>query len=179
MRAKDPYETLGLPGAASGEDIKKAYRKLVRSHHPDTNPDDPRAEERFKEIQEAYEILSDPRRRKAYDERARATGERPGRAAFSGDLSDLLARLRGRSRVRAGEGDTWEMSGEDVVRVLKALGVSRAANLRGRNVETKVNIRFDRLRSGRQNIDEDASRRDPPWDTPEKPPKPPKPPKWE
>jgi len=64
---KDYYATLGVARDASSEEIKKAFRKLARDTHPDANPDDPAAEERFREIAEAYEILSDPQRRAAYD----------------------------------------------------------------------------------------------------------------
>src|ERR687895_1892848 len=65
---KDPYETLGVDRKASDEDIKKAYRKLAREYHPDKNPGDTNAEERFKEVQGAYAILSDPDKRKEYDD---------------------------------------------------------------------------------------------------------------
>src|SRR5918992_1078008 len=64
---KDPYRTLGVDRKASDEEIKKAYRKLARQYHPDRNAGDKAAEERFKEVQEAYSILSDPDKRKAYD----------------------------------------------------------------------------------------------------------------
>ena len=63
----DHYKTLGVPRNASADDIKKAYRKLVRETHPDKHPDDPAAEERFKQIAQANEILSDPEKRQQYD----------------------------------------------------------------------------------------------------------------
>ena len=66
-RPPDHYATLGVPPDATIAQIKKAYRKLARQHHPDTNPGDQQAAERFKTITEAYEVLTDPARRKAYD----------------------------------------------------------------------------------------------------------------
>jgi curved DNA-binding protein len=68
VQFKDYYQTLGVPRAASDADIKKAFRKLAREHHPDVAKDKKRAEEKFKEINEAYEVLSDPEKRKKYDE---------------------------------------------------------------------------------------------------------------
>lgn len=65
--AADHYETLGVGRKASLEEIKKAYRKLVKECHPDQNPDDPAAEERFKDASEAYEVLSNPDKRQMYD----------------------------------------------------------------------------------------------------------------
>lgn len=64
---RDYYEVLGIDRHASKEEIKKAYRKLARQYHPDVNPDDPHAEEKFKELSEAYAVLSDDRKRAAYD----------------------------------------------------------------------------------------------------------------
>lgn len=67
MEYKDYYETLGVSKDASQEDIRRAYRKLARKYHPDVNPEDEGAEQRFKEINEAYQVLSDPEKRKKYD----------------------------------------------------------------------------------------------------------------
>ena len=67
-RRMDPYSTLGVPRDVDEKTLKSAYRKLAHQHHPDRNDDDPRAEERFKEISAAYALLSDPKRRSAYDE---------------------------------------------------------------------------------------------------------------
>src|SRR5215210_1608293 len=64
---QDPYKVLGVDRKASDDDIKKAYRKLARQYHPDKNPGDKAAEERFKEVQGAYAILSDADKRKQYD----------------------------------------------------------------------------------------------------------------
>ena len=72
---KDFYKELGIPSDASQEDIKRAYRKLARELHPDANPDNPRAEERFKAVSEAHNVLSDPTKRKEYDETRRLFSE--------------------------------------------------------------------------------------------------------
>ncbi len=68
MDYKDYYKTLGINKNASQDEIKKAYRKLARKYHPDANPNDKKAEEKFKEVSEAYEVLGDPEKRKQYDQ---------------------------------------------------------------------------------------------------------------
>src|SRR5438105_13609013 len=68
MDYRDYYATLGVPRTASQADIKKAFRKQARQHHPDVNKGDASAEQRFKEITEANEVLSDPEKRKLYDQ---------------------------------------------------------------------------------------------------------------
>ncbi|WP_188037294.1 DnaJ domain-containing protein, partial [Actinotalea sp. JY-7885] len=100
---KDFYATLGVPKNADASAIKKAYRKLARTLHPDHNPDDARAEERFKEVGEAYAVLSDPEQRQQYDAiramagggaRFNAPGRGPGGQGAAG-FEDVFGGLFG------------------------------------------------------------------------------------
>jgi molecular chaperone DnaJ len=114
---KDYYKVLGVSESASQKDITRAYRKLARELHPDANPDDARAEERFKEISAAYDVVGDEAKRKEYDE-VRRLGPMAGGFGFGGpsdagaqninfdasDLGDLLGGLFGRRRGGGGAG---------------------------------------------------------------------------
>ena len=132
---KSPYEALGVPKTASDDEIKKAYRKLARQYHPDRNPGDASAEERFKEVQTAYDILSDPEKRRAYDSFG-ASGARVGGSPgfggmrfeeFSlGDLGDLLGGMFGGARQ------------------------TTRRPVRGDDLETRVRISFEDSLSGAQ-----------------------------
>jgi len=120
MSKRDYYEVLGVSRDASEEDIKKAYRRLAMKHHPDRNPDDPKAEELFKEAKEAYETLSDEQKRAAYDQYGHAAFEAGGMGGggfggFGGggaagfDFSDIFGDIfggggggRGHSNVHRG-----------------------------------------------------------------------------
>src|SRR5690348_5928097 len=97
------YDTLGVKKVASADEIKKAYRKLAATYHPDRNPGDASAEEKFKEVQNAYDVLSDAEKRKQYDRFGDASGRRGfdpsdfGGGNFTindlGDLGDLFGGL--------------------------------------------------------------------------------------
>ena len=124
------YDTLGVSKNASADEIKKAYRKLARKHHPDANPGDASAEEKFKEVQHAYDVLSDAEKRKAYDRFGSQNG-RPGAGpnvdfgSFDlGDLGDIFGGLFGGGGGR---------------------GRGRAARqpMRGSDVEAQVHLSFE------------------------------------
>jgi molecular chaperone DnaJ len=137
----DYYKTLGVDKKATAEEIKKAYRKLARTYHPDRNPDDKAAEERFKEVSRAYDVLGDPEKRKQYDNGTGtfATGAGPG-GGFGGfgnfdfdgsNMGDILSNLFSGGRGGGGR-----------------RGASRAQ--RGADLEAQVSITFEQAISGAQ-----------------------------
>jgi molecular chaperone DnaJ len=139
MDSRDLYKVLGVSKKASDEEIKKAYRKLARKYHPDRNPDDAEAEERFKEVQGAYDTLSDPEKRKEYDGggmfagfggRGGPAGGQPfGGAPGGADFGDILSNLFGRGGGHGG---------------------AQARQQRGRDLETEVSLSFDQAVNGAQ-----------------------------
>jgi molecular chaperone DnaJ len=136
----DYYKILGVGKNASDEEIKKAYRKLARQYHPDRNPDDKKAEERFKEISQANDVLSDADKRKAYDRGGTFGGiNMPGGfdpGSFSGGFGDILSNLFG-----GGNGPAHRGGGPAGVRQRPA---------RGRDLETEVSLSFDQAVNGAQ-----------------------------
>src|SRR5262249_35677507 len=138
MAAGDFYETLGVSKSASADEIKKAYRELARKWHPDRNPDDPKAEEKFKEIQQAYDTLSDPEKRKQYDAGGMFGGFGAGGRGFPGtgggggggcsDLGDIFSSFFG-GRGREQQGPRSQ---------------------RGRDLETEVRLSFEQAMHGAQ-----------------------------
>jgi len=131
--AEDFYQVLGVSKKASDDEIKKAHRKLVREFHPDRNPDDPKAEERFKQVQEAYDTLSDPEKRKRYDSGGMfggfggpGGGAGPGAGGFPSDLGDIFSTI-----FRGG-------------------GSREPRQVPGRDLETEVRISFQQAVDGAQ-----------------------------
>jgi molecular chaperone DnaJ len=127
MPERDLYSVLGVPRKADADEIKKAYRKLARKYHPDRNPGDDEAEERFKEVQEAYDTLSDPEKRQQYDAGGMFSGFGPRGFAgggFTSDLGDIFSTFFGR---RGGPAD---------------------APARGRDLETEVQLSFQQAMEG-------------------------------
>ena len=107
MAQKDYYQLLGVSESATTDEIKKAYRKLAKKYHPDSNPTNPKAADRFKEINEAHEVLSDAAKRKQYDDMRRfASAGYGGGGAYQGfDINDLLGQFaRGGARGGPGAG---------------------------------------------------------------------------
>jgi molecular chaperone DnaJ len=147
----DYYKTLGVGKGASDEEIKKAYRKLARQYHPDRNPGDKNAEEKFKEISQAHDVLSDPEKRKAYDRgQGPLGGFTPGgfdAGSFSGGFSDILSNLFG-----GGTTGTAGRPGTGARGRTGAGGVrsGRTGQPQGRDLETEVALTFDQAVHGAQ-----------------------------
>ena len=141
---KDYYKTLGVAKGASADEIKKSYRKLARKYHPDANEGDAKAEERFKEISEAYNVLSDEKRRKEYDEARTLFGGGPRMPGSSGttggynfDLGDLFGNTTGAAGSRLGDllGGVFGRGGG-------ATTTQQARPRRGADVETETSLSF-------------------------------------
>ncbi|MEU0155836.1 molecular chaperone DnaJ [Micromonospora fulviviridis] len=148
---KDYYAALGVEKSASSDEIKKSYRKLARESHPDHNPGDPKAEERFKAVSEAYAVLGDEKKRREYDEmrslfgsgafrrNARGAGQ-PGGMPF--DVSDLFGGAAGGEARFGGGGGLGDLFSS----IFTGGGAGGAARprgpARGRDVETEVALDF-------------------------------------
>ena len=163
MPSNDPYRLLGVPRGANADHIRKAYRRLARAHHPDANPDDPAAEEHFKASQQAYELLSNPEKRRAYDDEKRSSrpfprhkkragtprttaGGRVGQTAGSVNLSDLIAERAKVTGLRTGDHMEveWQLGGADLARISRVLSVdlSRLSKLAGERIQMNAKVSF-------------------------------------
>src|SRR5690606_32901311 len=142
---KDYYAVLGVPESASAEEIKKAYRKLARKYHPDANKGNREAEERFKEVSEAYDVLADPKRRKEYDEARSLFGSGLGgfagaggqRGGFTFDLGDLFSGTVAGDRIGDLFGGLFGRSTRTTTRPR-----------RGQDIETEVTLSFSEAVEG-------------------------------
>lgn len=144
--SKDYYKSLGVDKKASEKEIKDAYRKLARKYHPDANPGDKGSEEKFKEISEAYEVLSHPDKRKEYDSGgmfAGAGGPGPGFGPFGSGPGS-------RSYTYSGDiGDLGDLG--DIFNIFGGLGAGagrRRETRKGRDLATDVTVSFDEALSG-------------------------------
>lgn len=174
MEYKDYYKILGVEKKADAKAVKDAYRRLVRKYHPDVNKNDPRATERFKEINEAYEVLSDTEKRKRYDhlgpdwQRFAQSGFRPGagqemggfRVHFTegdlgnlGDFSDFFRTIFGDMGIRSGvsgrAGGRGRGRGGDLFEEFAGRGDGAQ---RGEDLETPVEISLEEAYTGTKRI---------------------------
>ena len=130
---KDYYEILGVKKSASADEIRKAFRKLARKYHPDVNPGDKSAEEKFKTLSEANDVLSDPKKRKIYDQVGfysdnidPATAEAYARGGGSGRIRRRLAGRISRLRAgRAGQSVPFDFGGFDFSDLVDSAGRGR------------------------------------------------------
>ena len=140
------YDTLGVKKGAPADEIKKAYRKLARQYHPDTNQGDKSAEERFKQVQTAYDVLSDPEKRKAYDRFGSTNGRGPTAGPggvnvdfgdLGGDLGDILGGIFGNVRGGGRRGRPQPVRGADVETEVR---LSFEDSLRGAEAKVPVEL---------------------------------------
>ncbi|SDO99890.1 molecular chaperone DnaJ [Actinacidiphila guanduensis] len=147
---KDLYKVLGVPKDATEAEIKKAYRKLAREFHPDANKGDAKAEERFKEISEANDVLSDAKRRKEYDEGRALFGNggfRPGpgpggTGGFNFDLGDLFGGAGGGTAGTGQGGGFGGGLGDVFGGLFNRGGGTRVQPRRGQDIESEVTLSF-------------------------------------
>ncbi|HEY1854285.1 MAG TPA: molecular chaperone DnaJ [Solirubrobacterales bacterium] len=138
--ADELYKTLGVSKDAPEDEIKKAYRKLARRYHPDRNPGDTEAEEKFKEVSAAHDVLADPAKRKEYDEASRFGGF--GGFGGSGAGGPFAA-----GGAEGGFGDLGDILGGIFNR---GGGRTRTQEVRGRDLETEIQLSFDQAVNGAQ-----------------------------
>lgn len=144
---KDYYEILGVSRDASTEEVKKAYRKLALKYHPDRNPDDPEAEERFKEVTEAYEVLRDPEKRSQYNRMQElGVGAGPGGFGFGFETFDLSDALRAFMRDFGGLGGFEEVFGFG-----RSRGSARRAQ-RGTDLQVRLRLDLEEVATGVEKV---------------------------
>lgn len=181
MDSKDYYEVLGVSRSAGADEIKKAYRKLAKKYHPDANPGDKNAEKKFQEINQAYDILGDPKKKKMYDQYGAGAFDGTGNAAGGfGDASDFFKNMHFSSSGN-GNGRTFHFSSSDAGNIFDDLfggsfggfggnsgssgfggtgfgdsfgnGFGSQTDSRGRDINSEITVTFDEaVKGGTKNI---------------------------
>lgn len=154
---KDFYKILGVSDNASEADIKKAYRELAKKHHPDKHPNDTRNEERFKEISEAYNVLSNKEKRKQYDQlRKFGAGGFGGGANPNVNFHDFSSMFGGRQGQKTSGPDLGDLFSElfgGAGRGFSGRGGFRQSRVPGQDIKTEITIPFDlAVRGGKHMI---------------------------
>jgi len=138
MAKRDYYEVLGVGKSAAADEVKKAYRKIAIKYHPDKNPDNPEAEEKFKEAAEAYEVLSDAQKKQQYDQFGHAGMNGRGSAGGGMNMDDIFSQF----------GDVFGGGGGSPFDSFFGGGGGRGRRRTGSNLRIKLKLTLEEIANG-------------------------------